>query len=232
MGSWDYRESGNVLFLILIAVVLFAALSYAVTQSSRLSGENSTKEKAQLKLSQAIDFVNDVQVAVTRLRASGCAEDQISFENSIAQFYVNPKAPADKSCHVFRPEGGNVVFQQIPDMAAAKGPDWYRAYYVFFAGTEVYGQGMTGSRPDSNDLAMAAPITKEMCDLIVQQLGVPLFEDGGYDSFNADPFRGSYATRGSTVPFSNNVQNGGALCFRNSSGPGAQYYYLQTLIAR
>ena len=50
------KESGNVLFLILIAVALFAALSYAATKSNQ-SGTNVTKERTQTEAAQILQYV-------------------------------------------------------------------------------------------------------------------------------------------------------------------------------
>ena len=92
------NENGNVLFLILIAVVLFAALSYAVTQSSRSGGSDITEESINLGLDEVLNYVTSIRMAVTRMNLTGCDIDgDITFER--APFdgsdtdYTNPNNP-------------------------------------------------------------------------------------------------------------------------------------------
>ena len=66
------KQSGNVLFIILIAVALFAALSYAVVGSSRNTGGNIDDENTHLIASEILNYVSSVETAFTRLRARGC----------------------------------------------------------------------------------------------------------------------------------------------------------------
>lgn len=74
-----YRpQSGNVLFLILIAVALFAALSYAVTQSTRTNGANADEDKAALIASQIVQMAAAVKTARDRL-VVGEGYDQARF---------------------------------------------------------------------------------------------------------------------------------------------------------
>jgi type II secretory pathway pseudopilin PulG len=67
------RENGNILFIILIAVALFAALSYAVTQSSRGGSKDASAELLELHTSEIFQYVASVQNALLRLRVvNGC----------------------------------------------------------------------------------------------------------------------------------------------------------------
>ena len=67
-------ESGNVLFLILIAVALFAALSYAVTQSSRTGGGASDGEQNLINSAQVTQYPASVRTAIVRMIIDGVAD--------------------------------------------------------------------------------------------------------------------------------------------------------------
>jgi len=112
------RQSGNALFLILIAVALFAALSYAVTNSSR-DGSGIDRENAEIAASQIMQTMANVKTAVDRLVLSGCQKVQISFEgvelpSNASDPHTN--TPTDGSCKVSQytgtPEVSNNALDQ------------------------------------------------------------------------------------------------------------------------
>ena len=90
------KQSGNVLFLILIAVALFAALSYAVTQSTR-GGGNANAEQLALKAAELINQSNHIRTTALRLYALS-EVDQIRLDassyNPAGNIYLDATAGA------------------------------------------------------------------------------------------------------------------------------------------
>jgi len=103
-------QNGNALFLILIAVALFAALSYAITQSGR-GGGNVSKETAQLQAAQLTQYMAEYQRAIQMLMTvNGCTETQLSFDHVSWGHtdYDNPDSPSDERCHFFADAGAGL----------------------------------------------------------------------------------------------------------------------------
>lgn len=75
-------QNGNVLFLILIAVALFAALSYVVAQSSRSGSGDTSRTKAELAASEILQFVTSARVATMRKSMEGVSLSQMDFSSS------------------------------------------------------------------------------------------------------------------------------------------------------
>jgi hypothetical protein len=71
-------ESGNALFLILIAVALFAALSYAITQSGR-GGGTASSQTALITAGQVTEEPADVRAAVTRMVVTGTGPQSVTY---------------------------------------------------------------------------------------------------------------------------------------------------------
>lgn len=116
-------QSGNILFLILLAVVLFAALTYAVTSSMRGGGRNASAETPQLMAASITQYFDQIDAAVLRMTMSqGVKPETISFEypfmnNNLYQtnpngtgsaYFINSDCTSD-ACRIFKTDGGNVT---------------------------------------------------------------------------------------------------------------------------
>lgn len=99
-------EAGNVLFLILIAVALFAALSYAVTQSSR-GGGDAQNESVKTQASQIVQYSASVKTAIQRMMLmGGYTYRQVDSQGPGSN---NSNCP-DDGCRVFSPDHYGVSY--------------------------------------------------------------------------------------------------------------------------
>lgn len=116
-GHSHDKQSGNVLFWILIFVALFAALSYTMSQGTRSGGQDISREQAALSATEILDYITALRRAVQELQINGCSDAEIDFGNDIYERYNDTKiepiggntnAPTDGSCGVFHRNGGGL----------------------------------------------------------------------------------------------------------------------------
>ncbi len=116
-------QSGSVFFIILLGIMMFAALSYAVLQGSRNSTSMMGQDQAKLMAQDIATYANTIVGAVQKLKLSGCTDLQMSFTNTVwllgSGTAVHPTshnaaAPGDGSCAVFATTGGKVNAMNAP----------------------------------------------------------------------------------------------------------------------
>lgn len=160
------NESGNVLFLILIAVALFAALSYAVTQSTRSGSGTTERETILLNSAGLTQYPTTLRTAVVRMILAGYDIGEIGFMAPGGAGFSGASARNQ----VFHPTGGGAVFQEAPAevMSANMAPTWY-----YNGNFEITGIGQDGT--GGNDLIAFLPgVTIGVCRRLNEELGIPL----------------------------------------------------------
>lgn len=242
--SFHNNMRGNVLFIILIAIALLAALTWSMTRTSRTMSTVSA-EDAEIATQNILSYTNSVMEATERVMASnGCRDDQVSFENPVVAGYTNPNAPADQRCHIFAQDGGGLTWEE-PSADWLDGSHAADALYGQFVvpggGSCIYdvgqGDGATGCPAAYSDIFIAIPFLKEeICTSINKKLGVNLpLGTAPIDGTNAwlpanAKYTGSFSA---TAVISLGAYNGRqAVCFQSTTTPAGGYHFYQVLIAR
>lgn len=166
-------EKGNVLFLILIAVALFAALSYAVTQSSRSGGGDANNETNLISSAQVTQYPASVRTSIIRMIvSSGVASSELEF-NTPSDFDNCYNGGSGVHC-VFHPAGGNATYVLAPvDVVTGTSPQ----PWVFNAENEVNLVGTTGggnavTTTTADVLAILPNVKTSICQKINNELGL------------------------------------------------------------
>lgn len=156
-------EKGNVLFLILIAVALFAALSYAVTQSTRSGSGTADKEKSLLSSASMTQYPTALRTSIIRMVLGGTDVADIVF-NAPATF----GAVSDLTQAVFHPTGGGAVYQEAPAdlMSGNSQGTWF-----FNANWDIVQIGLDGA--GGNDVIAFLPgISQNVCRQVNEEFSM------------------------------------------------------------
>jgi hypothetical protein len=234
-----HKNSGNVLFLILLGVALFAALSYAVTGSSRNYAANISKDKALIEAGRIQQYGFRIEQAISNMRlVNKCSLKQISFDSDLWEntaWYDNPYSPTDERCHVFSSQGGGVAkadFSDLPLVEEFEGRYGYD-HELFPNNVCLYQKGILNGG-DGVDMMLVKPyISQEVCDAVNEKNDFNASTiTAGYD---AGKYRGIFGTPGCYYLNASNQTLPNSFCIIGRHGSGAVdtqvypifYYILQ-----
>lgn len=229
------NQSGNVLFLILIAVALFAALSYAVTQSTRAGGANAENEKISLDIGRVRGHAVNLKVAIARMLTNGGQNvNNLNFYyDGFAEDYTNPSC-TNSRCEVFGSLGGGALWDKPP--FTITGDDYIISGYSQIPGVGTDAPG----DPSASDLILIVPYVSETtCRSINKFLGMEnqiptetsgcLVDTGGTNFY----FKGTYGI-GNVIEDTSDpdaLRGKFEMCVRCPGAPDSFHYY-EVLVAR
>ncbi len=162
--------------MILIAVALFAALSYAVTQSGR-SGGDVLKEERFISSAQLTQIGASLQSATTRMVLSGTPIDQVILHAAGNRFIP---CTTGVNC-LFAPEGGGALVPTLPQHLEKGQATMIMQMETFEIADVASVTGISDGQPLL--LLVIYPISLEACRDLNKGLGIPNIPAQSIDAF-------------------------------------------------
>ena len=226
------NESGNVLFLILIAVVLFAALSYAVTRSTRTPDDGADNTINGIRASAIVQYPAGIRTSLMRMIMNGMGVSELKF-NAPAAFSSLPNDAEG----VFHPAGGSATYETASHDAMASGTEgtWH-----FNAEFEVDNIGLdtAGDFPGNDLVAFLPGIRQGICARINEDIGLSAIPNSSADlsgEYTVDMDDTYALPADETMLGTEGANNTDPLtgqpfgCFQNNGG---EYVYYHVLVER
>jgi hypothetical protein len=175
-------ERGNILFMVLIAIVLIGTLTAVVSSTGDNNGSGIDQERLALHAGDVQRYASELERGVNYIVQNGLGEEAFRFSiptNTSAPFlYEELAADTDPRDQMFHPDGGAANYRAAPEgVQTSTGGAW-----EFYGNTQV---PQVGS--DRSDLIAVLPnVTLQFCEKINALNGQtdtqPL--DGGGDIHN------------------------------------------------
>lgn len=176
-------ESGNIFFIILISIALFAALTnYALTSSSKNGGSDLSAEKINLMADEMIQVAGNARASFDRLRLTrNLPPEKIEYAKNNTLTYNT--ACTSNSCRLHHPDGGGFVNGPAPYNARYFPTNTTSDDYLFRL---IKVQDVGTSLPDI--VLYIYGIEPDVCEAINRKVGItgvpgPIDLHPGNDSF-------------------------------------------------
>lgn len=243
-------QAGNIMFFILLGIVLFAALGYTFSKTSRTTA-TVTLEEATMAGNHILNYASTLENAVTMVMTAGTDVSALSFENATVAGYTNGAAVARNK--IFDAAGGGITYE-IPETSwldSAYSASTFYGQWYFAANVCVpyIGSGDTTCNSDASsateDIVVFLPyLKKDICLYLNKKIGIascgtdtPCAQTAG----NMWPaagtkFTGSLADGEQTYGADASYQFKSSGCMTGSGGgatpPSGSYTFFKVLSAR
>lgn len=223
-------QKGNALFLILIAVALFAALSYAVTSSSR-GGGGIDKETTRMQASILMQRAAHIERALKRIMLIGnYPPTHVEFQGSSTNFLGanNPNCTID-DCQIWTPEALGIEYDPPKTVWLAPDPggdDRWGQYRIHTNHLDGIGDDDT-----YDALLVINYLSEDMCIAINRIAGVEMIAGNPPQSINGLNTHGRYINIGGgneLVDINNALDGHYTGCFEIDSG--GMYVFYHTML--
>ncbi len=109
MNNQFDNNSGNALWIILMAIAMLAFLTGIIARSSSSVNQSGSVEQARIKATSLLRFSQSVNTAVQQMMMNGMSENDLDFL-AISGAHNNTNCTAT-NCEVFHTDGGGIAYQ-------------------------------------------------------------------------------------------------------------------------